>query len=55
MDVYSRLLVHAAAVIAGMAFDVHLDGGIKTHGDGVAALGVDHLPDGLVGVLGLRM
>ena len=54
MHVDRCLLVHAATVIAGGAFDVHLDRGVQTHGNRMAAFGGCYdFPNRLVGVIAL--
>ena len=44
-------LVHAGAVIAGIAVDLDGDGGIDAGGDGMAAARIDHAEIGVVGPL----
>ena len=55
MDMNSRLFVHARAVIASRTFDRDFDWRIKPDGNRVAALWIDDLPLGFVGLFGLRM
>jgi hypothetical protein len=50
VDDDGRLLVHARAVIAGMAVDDHLDRHCEAGGDRVGALGIEHAPGTLVRV-----
>ena len=55
VHMHGGLLVHAGAVIAGRAFDVHLDRGVQTDSDRVTAPGIHDFPRGLVRLCGLRL